>query len=70
MEVVDLPTAGDALAAAGALAVLGALVVALGTLGALGVDVDLAVLGAEAPGLLATRGAAVEMLLICIIACL
>jgi hypothetical protein len=50
--------------------VLGALVVALGTLGALGVDVDLAVLGAEAPGLLATRGAAVEMLLICIIACL
>jgi hypothetical protein len=55
-----LPTADGTLAGVGAAAVLGVLVLA----------VDLAVLVAAAFGLLATTDAAVEMPLICIIACL
>jgi len=54
VEVVDLATVDDALAVVGAAAV-----------GVLVADVDLAELVAAAPGLLATIGAAVEMLLIC-----
>jgi hypothetical protein len=51
-----VPTADDTVAVVGAAAVLGVLVV----------DVDLVVLVAGVPDLLATMGAAVEMLLICI----
>jgi hypothetical protein len=54
-----LPTVDDALAVVGAAAV-----------GVLVADVDLAALVAAAPDLLATMGATVEMLLICMIACL
>jgi hypothetical protein len=60
VEVVDLPTVDDALAVVGAPAVVGVLVA----------DVDLAELVVAAPDLLATMGTTVEMLLICMIACL
>jgi hypothetical protein len=56
-----LPTADDALAVVGAPTVVGVLVAA---------DVDLAGLVVAASDLLAPMGATIEMLLICIIACL
>jgi hypothetical protein len=55
-----LPTVDDAFAVVGAPAVVGVLVV----------DVDLVELVAAVPDLLATAGATVETLLICIIICL
>lgn len=66
-----MPTVDGALAVVGAAAAAGVLaVVGAAAVGVLVADVDLAALVAAAPDLLATMGATVEMLLICMIACL